>query len=115
MRSKSRARRLADGHWENVAQGGCGRISGRYPRPRAEEGNVIRFIDLGHQISEDDRFFAFYNTVPDEFIGVAGEYTWTSWDDFSEAYEADKGECPYPLERFRGLCHQWVFVTERKK
>lgn len=73
---------------------------------------MIRFIDIGSQIGLDDewpRTFAFYNTVPDMFIDLGGSgcQTWESWKDFEEDWLlSDRSQ---PLERFRGLCPDWVF------
>jgi len=37
---------------------------------------MIRFIDLKDQIIQDTHEFAFYNTIPDIFVNIAGNYTW---------------------------------------
>ena len=56
-----------------------------------------RFIDLGEQILEGERCFAFYDTVVDRFEEYYGEQVWTSWADFEENYTGNE------LPRYRQL------------
>lgn len=46
---------------------------------------VIRFIHLGDQINEDADEFAFYNTVPDRFLTIAGVQTFDDRADLEHA------------------------------
>lgn len=64
---------------------------------------MIRFIDLGEQICEGVREFAFYNTINDQFINCDGIETFDSWEVFQTLYKGDE------LERFKSLCQLWVF------
>jgi hypothetical protein len=86
---------------------------------------MIRFIDLGIQIScdpEGDRHFTFFDTITDTFIRVNDEQIWTAWIDFEEDFmkmlqdpDVDSGflfaEWPANqyLKRLKSLCPQWVF------
>lgn len=70
---------------------------------------MIRFVDIGDQIMEGEKRFAFYDTVRDEFFGWPNSYVWNSWDDFVEyykLYEKETEEMIFPLSRFRALVPQ---------
>lgn len=78
---------------------------------------MIRFIDLGTQtglLDENEggtREFAFYNTVTSSFVGLADSQVWASWSDFESDYKIGMNAehaATYPLERFKGLCPDWV-------
>ena len=70
---------------------------------------MIRFIDIRNQGTGER--FAFYNTVYDQFMCFSLEQTWTNWAEFEEAFKSD--DCTvYPIERFKGLCPEWVFNDE---
>lgn len=46
---------------------------------------MIRFIDLRGQITNDrDPNFAFFDTVTDRFIDLAGEQEWGSVEEFAQ-------------------------------
>lgn len=45
---------------------------------------MIRFIELGHQISYDVEEFAFFSTIDDKFIEINGSQVWESKLDFAE-------------------------------
>lgn len=45
---------------------------------------MIRFIDLGDQILEGERQFAWYDTVTDSFLEFSGNQVWSSWVEFCE-------------------------------
>lgn len=45
---------------------------------------MIRGINLGYQIEEEFTYFAFWDTVTDKFVEIAGSQAWKSWD---ECYE----------------------------
>lgn len=75
---------------------------------------MIRFIDIGKQVGLDEewgREFCFWNTVTDRFIEFAGHQMWRSWEDFREDYEYEK-TLPYPIERFKNVCPDWIFNVE---
>ena len=60
---------------------------------------MIRFINLTGQIfiDDDDPYFAWYDTVIDEFMTFSDCQVWDSWGDFVKDYDGDD------LERFRRL------------
>jgi len=71
---------------------------------------MIRYVDLTGQLTlEDDEFyFAWYDTITDQFLSFAGQQTFSSWDDFMEAFkEYVRDEGPThgyrDLSRFYGL------------
>lgn len=75
---------------------------------------MIRFIDLRFQGTQNR--FAFWTTVEDRFIRLAGDEAWTTWNEFEEAVRfpplqegADADPEDSFLERFRRLCPPWVF------
>lgn len=43
---------------------------------------MLRFIDLGNQICDDYKEFAWYDTVVDRFIEIYDSYTWHTWKEF---------------------------------
>jgi hypothetical protein len=43
---------------------------------------MIRFIDLGNQLEDDEKAFAFFNTVTDRFLTIEGEQVFYSLEDF---------------------------------
>jgi len=67
---------------------------------------MIRFIDLGDQILEGTKHFAWFDTVTDTFEDHGGEQVWSSWEDFHSAYyldcDATKLETR-PVKRYWGL------------
>jgi hypothetical protein len=71
---------------------------------------MIRFVDLGTQIDEDRRQFAYFDTVTETFVTVSGEQVWESWADFIGAADCDSGSrVNRERDRFRGLAEPWVF------
>ena len=68
---------------------------------------VKRFIDLGAQVIEGAREFAFYDTITDRFEDFGGEQAWATWDEFAEVCSGDR-------ERYRALCPPWVFGPEAR-
>ena len=67
---------------------------------------MIRFIDIGNQISNDEhRDFAWFDTVTDSFFVYCGEQRWETWDEFESAHSHDgPNESRYPpIERFKQL------------
>lgn len=79
---------------------------------------MIVFVDLRASNIVGHRF-AFWDTVRDRFVELGNEMAWLEWDDFLASYADDltfdsssafySGE-PFPVERFKSLCHGWVFV-----
>ncbi len=60
---------------------------------------MIRFIDLGKQISDAPEF-AWWDTITDTFLSYGESYTWESW----EAFVADFRPGPMrPIARFQSL------------
>lgn len=70
---------------------------------------MIRFIDLGDQILEDTREFAFFDTISDTFEMFNREEAWSAWEDFETDYKADpetrrrEFQNLKPLERYKSL------------
>ena len=62
---------------------------------------MIRFIDLGDQILEGMREFAWFDTVVDRFIEFNGTHVWDSWEDFESDAEGDED-----MDRYERL-FQW--------
>ena len=71
-----------------------------------------RFIDIRNQGTGSR--FAFWDTITDSFENNCGSQAWDNWVDFEEDfrlqmdallsnYDIDK-----ELERYRGLCPDWV-------
>jgi len=68
---------------------------------------MIRFIDLGDQILEGQREFAWWDTVVDEFEEFNTAQTWETWEDFAEDYLMEEANGTisqsHPLSRYKGL------------
>ena len=71
---------------------------------------MIRFIDLGDQILEGQREFAWWDTISDSFERFNQNETWETWEDFVEdhRHEFSLGgqahlSATRPLERYKGL------------
>jgi len=73
---------------------------------------MIRFIELGNQIFPlgddiEEKYFAWWTTITDEFIEFGGEQAWETWKEFEDYYLGDKEEGlipgTWPLDRFWGL------------
>jgi hypothetical protein len=50
--------------------------------------------------------FAFYNTVVDKFVEIAGEQDWDSKEQFLDACKSHKGKID--VERYLRLMPDWV-------
>jgi hypothetical protein len=62
---------------------------------------MIRFIDLGNQISESATTdFAFFDTVVDKFVHLEDHYHWDSREEFIENYTYSGGWRENQVERF---------------
>lgn len=68
---------------------------------------MIRFIDLGDQILEGQREFAWWDTVSDSFEEFSTNQVWESWKGFEEDYLLDENremiQDIRSLERYKGL------------
>ena len=67
---------------------------------------MIRFIDLGDQILEDTRQFAWFDTITDTFETFNGSEAWDDWQEFEEDYKVEPQENigdMRPLERYKSL------------
>ena len=71
---------------------------------------MIRFIDLGDQILEGERQFAFWNTVPDMFLTYNGNQVWSTWIGFEADVIWHVGEerAQAIFERFEPLVPNWA-------
>lgn len=50
---------------------------------------MIRFIDLTDQITDDEREFAFYDTVTGTFLTFSGWQKWSTVEAFKADYDGD--------------------------
>ena len=70
---------------------------------------MIRFIDLRGQIFLDDTtpHFAFFDTIPDQFVVIAGAQAWHSIQDLQEDMDLEGRDTPKwlisGLDRIFGL------------
>ena len=74
---------------------------------------MIRFIDLGDQICEGTREFAFYCTIVDNFLMFDGCECFCSWKEFDSCMDDNYGYHG-GKERFKSLCPEWVFNAEEE-
>ncbi len=63
---------------------------GRYISRGLVHSEVIKFIDLAYQISEDQKYFAFFNTVNDSFVRLGPDMIFTSIEDLKECCQEAK-------------------------
>jgi len=64
-----------------------------------------RFIDLRGQLydyDDDDTVFAWFDTITDRFEQFGEYQVWDTWSEFERDYDG------HQLERYRGLCPDWV-------
>lgn len=79
---------------------------------------MIRFIDLGRQIAVDEtdpawpRQFAFFDTIPDQFIKIEGYVVFDSLADLIEKIELDESLSPEFANRLLRLCPDWVTTVK---
>ena len=83
---------------------------------------MIRFIDLGDQILEGQRQFAWFNTITDTFENYNGCEAWETWKEFEDDHNADPEpiHSMYHTERYKALFpKEWpppfVSAEDRKK
>ena len=70
---------------------------------------MIRFVDLGTQINEWERLFAFWNTVNDQFEIFSWSQKWANKLDFQKSFQDDPaGYSTDDLERrYRMIPENW--------
>ena len=51
---------------------------------------MLRFIDLGEQVTEDELEFAWFDTVTTTFLSIRGMQVWDSWKDFIDDLSEDE-------------------------
>ncbi|MFX0198974.1 MAG: hypothetical protein ACFFCW_22865 [Candidatus Hodarchaeota archaeon] len=82
---------------------------------------MIRFIDLGDQILEGSRQFAWWSTIIDQFMIYNYEQSWDTWEEFDHAYREDEKQIDmtntmYTLERYKGLFPKdWEKMREQTR
>ncbi len=74
---------------------------------------MIRFIDLGDQILEGQREFAWWDTITDQFLEFSTSQRWENWKEFEVDFrlhfptteQVVSGDTPRAdkLERFKRL------------
>ena len=66
---------------------------------------MIRFINLSNQIIEEQKEFAFYDTVTDTFLTFNGSSTWWTVEEFRNDYTGEE------LDRYLKLIPDWWDVN----
>ncbi len=67
---------------------------------------MIRFINLGDQITDKNRF-AFYDTITDKFCEFNGSQSWDNVADFKKDFEGDD------IDRYQRLInHNFIIVDD---
>ena len=62
---------------------------------------MLRFVYIGEQISKGEKEFAFYDTVRDRFVELAGIQVFAKWDIFASFFKIVEDSYPqYNLDRF---------------
>jgi len=76
---------------------------------------MIRFIDLGDQILEGTKHFAWFDTVIDTFETFNYSQTWECWKDFEDDYNVEK-ECMegYNIKLNSIERYKWLFQWGKK-
>lgn len=64
---------------------------------------MIRFINLSEQINDDERAFAFFDTVTSKFKEFDGQQTFCDKQDFEDYFSSDKNPDKGELERYLNL------------
>ena len=67
-----------------------------------------RFIDLRHHYNDIYANFTWWDTVTLSFEIHGGASAWETWEEFEGYYEGKE------LERYRGLCPEWVFELKEE-
>jgi hypothetical protein len=60
---------------------------------------VLRYVYIGDQINEDAQQFAFFNTVPDQFVDFGGQVVFDSVADLHEWAALDQRDSATALLR----------------
>ena len=47
---------------------------------------MIRFIEVGNQVLDDERYFSWWDTITDGYLEFNGEQMWETWDDLLTDY-----------------------------
>jgi len=68
---------------------------------------MIRFVDLGDQICEEKREFAFFNTVPDLFVNLDQQEVFCCWHNFEGGWKFVNNP-PHEIDRYKRLLASWV-------
>ena len=64
---------------------------------------MIQYAEVKlHEHPEDKNYFAWYDTINQDFIRVNGYGLWEDWKDFESDHNEDRRR-PYSLERFKKL------------
>jgi hypothetical protein len=64
---------------------------------------VTRFVYIGDQVNDDTREFAFYDTITDRFVEIAGDVTFDSIDDFGGSIRAARRHPDADIDALREL------------
>lgn len=67
---------------------------------------MIRFCDLTNQINDDEKSFAFFDTVRDRFCEFSDSQVWSSTKDFIEDFNSSSQEIHKDVSRFLSLIPQ---------
>lgn len=63
---------------------------------------MIRYVHIGDQINDDADEFAFFDTIPNRFVEIEGQHTFTDREDLEDAMDA-AGMALGQRERLLGL------------
>ena len=44
---------------------------------------MIRFIEVGNQVLDDERYFSWWCTITDRYLEFNGEQMWETWHDLT--------------------------------
>lgn len=73
---------------------------------------MLRFIYIGDQIIEDDKSFAFFDTVNSRFIEFNDMQVFESWEDFIFWRDGEENKYPqHNLSRFWGITPEEIRPT----
>jgi hypothetical protein len=66
---------------------------------------MIRYVNIPAEaeVIPGSPAFAFFDTVTDRFVELAGSQVWANWHDFAQDFEADPPNSCQPIDRFRNL------------
>ena len=77
---------------------------------------MTQFIDLGTQILESKRHFAFFRPVSGHFLFINDCQVWSNWDELAKSFIADRkvlsDKVLELVGELRRLCPEWVTNTE---